>query len=195
MFKKVIGKCFDRIKKYKKIFFYFLLPNLGAGKRIKYKSLPVVQQRLVITGKGCVEIGENCSFGFTLGGFNYKGIIELQPRFANAKIEIKDNVSMNNNVCIISANRVVIGSETLIGQNVFLMDFEAHGVALDGRKKIGEIGEINIGRNVWIGNNVLVLKNSCIGDNSVIAAGAVVSGRFPANVIIGGVPAKIIKQL
>lgn len=52
-----------------------------------------------------------------------------------------------------------------------------------------------IGKNVWIGNNVTILKNSEVGDNTIIAAGAVVSGKFPANVIIGGVPAKTIKVL
>ena len=62
-------------------------------------------------------------------------------------------------------------------------------------KANGEIGKVIIGRNVWIGNNVVILKNTGIGDNTIIAAGAVVSGEFPANVIVGGVPAKIIKSL
>ena len=52
---------------------------------------------------------------------------------------------------------------------------------------------MKIGGNVWIGNNVIILKNSSIGDNSIIAAGAVVSGSFHANVVIGGVPAITIK--
>jgi Serine acetyltransferase len=41
----------------------------------------------------------------------------------------------------------------------------------------------------------MILKNTKIGDNSIVAAGAVVSGNFPDNVIIGGVPAKIMKYL
>jgi acetyltransferase-like isoleucine patch superfamily enzyme len=75
------------------------------------------------------------------------------------------------------------------------MDFEAHGIRPENRKKIGEIGSIIVGKNCWIGNNTTILKNSKIGDNSIVAVGAVVSGVFPENVIIGGVPAKIIKNL
>ncbi|UBB91028.1 hypothetical protein J4771_06535 [Candidatus Kaistella beijingensis] len=75
------------------------------------------------------------------------------------------------------------------------MDFEAHGIAPDRRNQIGDIGKVIIGENVWIGNNVTILKNTEIGNNSIVAAGAVVGGVFPENVIIGGVPAKIIKNL
>ena len=55
--------------------------------------------------------------------------------------------------------------------------------------------KVVIDENVWIGNNVMILKNSEIGKNSIVAAGAVVSGVFPPNVIIGGVPAKVIKEI
>ena len=49
--------------------------------------------------------------------------------------------------------------------------------------------------NVWIGNDVTILKNTKIGSNSIVATGAVVAGVFPKNVIIGGIPAKIIRTL
>ncbi|CAM4364096.1 hypothetical protein [Gillisia limnaea] len=75
------------------------------------------------------------------------------------------------------------------------MDFEAHGIDPCRRNKVGEIGSVIVGKNVWIGNNVTILKNSNIGENSIVATGAVVAGVFPSNVIIGGVPAKIIKKL
>jgi len=50
-------------------------------------------------------------------------------------------------------------------------------------------------QNVWVGNHVVILKNSEIGDNSIVAAGAIVNGQFPVNVIIGGVSSRIIKSL
>jgi acetyltransferase-like isoleucine patch superfamily enzyme len=94
-----------------------------------------------------------------------------------------------------AANYIEIGDYSLIGQNVTIMDFEAHGVDPHKRRSIGEIGHVIIGKNTWIGNNVMILKNSEIGDNTIIATGSVVSGKFPENVIIGGVPAKIIKSI
>jgi acetyltransferase-like isoleucine patch superfamily enzyme len=69
----------------------------------------------------------------------------------------------------------------------------------DSSKLIREQGVtskgISIGNNVWIGAKVTFLDGCKIGNNSVIAAGAVVNGQFPDNVVIGGVPAKVIKTL
>ncbi|MDN3676668.1 acyltransferase [Flavobacterium paronense] len=149
----------------------------------------------MVTGKGTLKVGSNCIFGFKLGGGFYGGLIEIQPRYSNSKIEIGDNVSTNNNLFICSANFISIGDNTLVGCNVSIFDHEAHGIAPSQRNTIGTIGSTTIGKNVWIGNNVLILKNSVIGENSVVAAGAIVSGVFPANVIIGGIPAKILRSI
>ena len=176
-------------------FHYFLFPNFTARKRVSYITIPNCHQKVYITGKGKVTIGEKCSFGFQLGGRNKYGTIELQPRTINAHIQIGDHVSTNNNLFICSSNQIIIGNNTLIGEGVTLMDFEAHGIHPEQRNQVGTIGKIVIGHNVWIGNNVTILKNSVIGDNCVIATGAVVCSIFPKNVIIGGVPAKIIKRI
>ena len=54
---------------------------------------------------------------------------------------------------------------------------------------------IKIGNNVWVGTKVTFLDGSKVGDNCVIAAGAVVNGEFPNNVVVGGIPAKILKEI
>lgn len=178
-------------------FFYLIYPNMISilGKRIIYEKMPLVQQMIISEGAGVVCIGKDCSFGYTLGGFHRGGSIELQARYKSARIEIGNNVATNNNIMLCAANYIEIGDDTLIGQYVTIMDHEAHGIHADKRRGLGQIGKVIIGKNVWLGNNVVVLKNSEIGDNSIVATGAVVSGKFPANVIIGGVPAKIIKAL
>jgi acetyltransferase-like isoleucine patch superfamily enzyme len=175
----------------------FIYPNSRKIKtgQIIYKSKPNVEQLTIFTGKGKVSIGEKCSFGYKLGGFNKGGCVEIQARFSNSRILIGDSVLTNNNLFILAANLVKVGSNTLIGNNVVMMDHEAHGVSPEKRLTVGEIGEIHLGENVWIGNNVTILKNSKIGNNSIVAVGAVVNGVFPDNVIIGGVPAKIIKPI
>lgn len=54
---------------------------------------------------------------------------------------------------------------------------------------------IHIGKNVWIGAHSTVLQGVTIGDGAIVAAGAVVTKDVPARVIVGGVPAKVIKQI
>jgi len=178
-------------------FFYFIYPNRMnlLRNRIIYKSFPVFQQITLCQGHGIVEIGNNCAFGYKIGGFNRGGSIELQARYQKSLIKLGNNIATNNNIFICAANYIEIGDDTLIGQNVVIMDHEAHGIAPLKRRQLGEIGKVIIGRNVWIGNNVTILKNSEIGENSIVATGAVVAGSFPKNVIIGGVPAKIIRNL
>lgn len=165
-------------------------------KHIKLENKrPILQQPLILSGEGKIIIKENCKFGYLNGGFNLGGSISLDARTDNSLIVIDQNVTFNNNVFISSANLIEIGQNTLVGQNVNIMDYEAHGIEPEARNQIGVIGSIKIGKNVWIGTNVIILKNTVIGDNCVIAAGAVVSGNFDRNLIIGGVPAKVIKSI
>lgn len=153
------------------------------------------QQSTRFVGSGEIVLGDHCNFGFKKGGFIKGGGIEIQTRSQSGKIIFGNNVSTNNNIFISAVNEITIGNNTRIGQNVTIMDFEAHGTDPSKRSEMGEIGSVNIGDNVWIGNNVIILKNTIVGANSIIAAGAVISGKFPNNVIIGGVPGKIIKQI
>jgi acetyltransferase-like isoleucine patch superfamily enzyme len=180
-----------------KLYFNFIFPNLNflISKRVTYFNKPCCHQKTLLTGLGNIHIGDKCTLGYKLGGFHRGGAIELQVRYKKAIIKIGNKVATNNNIFICAANHIEIGDNTLIGQNVTIMDFEAHGIDPAERRKIGELGKVMIGENVWIGNNVTILKNSEIGANTIVAAGAVVTGFFPDNVIIGGVPAKIIKKL
>jgi acetyltransferase-like isoleucine patch superfamily enzyme len=54
---------------------------------------------------------------------------------------------------------------------------------------------IHIKKNVWIGANATILQGVTIGENSVVAAGSVVSNDVPDNVVVGGIPARIIKTI
>ncbi|MDD4428696.1 MAG: hypothetical protein PHG64_09940 [Paludibacter sp.] len=110
-----------------------------------------------MTGSGVIDIGENCSFGYKLGGFHRVGAIETQPRYKSSKIVIGSNVSTNNNIFICAANYIEIGDDTLIGQYVIVMDHEAHGIEPEKKGRLlGSIGTVKINRNVWIGNNVTI---------------------------------------
>lgn len=54
---------------------------------------------------------------------------------------------------------------------------------------------IHIGKNVWMGANVTILPGVTVGDRAIIAAGAVVTKDVPANKVVAGVPAKVIRDV
>ena len=68
------------------------------------------------------------------------------------------------------------------------------GFNLDDRD-VTYASKVVIGKNVWIGSGVSIVPNVTIGDNSIIASGAVVTKDIPSNVLVGGVPARVIKNI
>ncbi|MEC1375469.1 DapH/DapD/GlmU-related protein [Heyndrickxia oleronia] len=64
-----------------------------------------------------------------------------------------------------------------------------------GRNKSGYAIPIRIGNDVWIGGSCVILAGVTIGDNSIVAAGSVVTKDVPANTIVAGNPAKILRNI
>lgn len=96
-----------------------------------------------------------------------------------------------------AAGGIEIGNDVIAGSYISFHS-ENHNFS-DSSLLIREQGVtskgIKIGNNVWIGAKATFLDGAIIGNNCVVAAGAVVNGIFPNNVIIGGVPAKILKEI
>lgn len=92
--------------------------------------------------------------------------------------------------------KIIIGNDVFCGANTLITDFDWHGIQPDQRKTSnGESKPVIIGNNVFIGYGSVILKGVTIGDNSVIGANSVVTRSIPANVIAGGNPCKVIKNL
>ena len=88
---------------------------------------------------------------------------------------------------------IEIGDGVLIGHGVVLATLNHD---LDpAKRQMLHPGKIVIGNGVWIGANATVTAGVTIGDNAVVAAGAVVTKDVPANTVVGGVPAKVIKSI
>jgi acetyltransferase-like isoleucine patch superfamily enzyme len=99
--------------------------------------------------------------------------------------------------CTISAfQHVAIGRECIIADRVMMIDFD-HGM-VETERPIREQGiykrDVDVGHNVWIGYGACVLRGVSVGENSVIGTSAVVTAEVPANAVVAGVPARIIRM-
>ena len=108
-------------------------------------------------------------------------------------ITIGKHVFMNSGCRFQDQGGISIGDDALIGHNVVMATLN-HALAPEKRSTTIP-APIVIGNNVWIGANATILGGVTIGDNAVIAAGAVVTKDVPANTVVGGIPARIIKNI
>lgn len=84
-----------------------------------------------------------------------------------------------------------IGEGTYFAFNVCIQTGNHKADALDTY----ETASVKIGRNCWLGNGVVVVAGVTLGDHVIVGANSVVTKSFPSNVLIAGVPARIIREL
>lgn len=117
------------------------------------------------------------------------------------EINIGNNVNIGLNVNISSCKKITICDGVLLGRNVMIND-NSHGNTnsradlMDNpvTRPLVSKGSIKIEENVWIGENAIILSGITIGHNSIIGANSVVTKNVPPFSIVGGIPAKILKQ-
>jgi maltose O-acetyltransferase len=115
----------------------------------------------------------------------------------SGSLTIGNNVFINKYSRIISMGQITLGDNIIIAQFVSILDHD-HAYRFDNNDLCFEgytISPIVIGNNVWIGDKVAINKGVKIGNNVIIGANSVITKDIPSNVIVGGVPAKIIKYL
>jgi acetyltransferase-like isoleucine patch superfamily enzyme len=107
--------------------------------------------------------------------------------------KIGKNVFINFDCVFLDLGGINIEDNVLIAPKVSLLS-EGHPIDPNDRQSLIP-GHIHIKKNAWIGAGATILPGVTIGENAVVAARAVVSKDVPANTIVGGVPAKIIKSI
>ncbi len=148
------------------------IPILGRFCRRHSETILVLSEKSHLQVED-VTFGRGCRFKLAPGAVAHVG---------------KDSyISENSSVSISSKLR--IGRECQIAWDVQIIDDDGHRLDQNSPVK-----EISIGDHVWIGARAMILKGTHLGDGCVVAAGAVVSGTFPPKSLIGGVPAKIIRE-
>lgn len=121
----------------------------------------------------------------------------LIPPFYTAggdEIHVGNNVFVNQNCTFYDLGGLHIADDVLIGPNVSII---TTGHPLDpSQRRVATIGKrIVIERNVWIAAGATIIGGVTVGENSVVAAGSVVTKDVPANTLVGGNPARMIRPI
>ena len=190
MIRRLWGGIFRRLS----VFNYTLRSKIRCQLiRLKYPSSKIGHD---------VTIGRNVQFSVTDGGSVSVGdgtaikdncVIVVK----HGQLVIGTNSFIGWGTIICSNQEIKIGDDCLIAEFVTIRD-QNHGTSLaDGpfRKQPMKTGPIEIGNNVWIGAKASVVAGGTIANNSVVAAHCVVNKPVESGVIVGGIPASVIKTL
>ena len=162
--------------------------NIKIGTKSRVFLVDGAKKENVILKEGCWPLGSIY--------ISHNGVFVMHE---HSKIEDSTKIQ-----CV---NRVEIGAYTAIAERTVISDNNNHPVSPSYRKKMRQTpaghqmrtwkysanAPIIIGENCWIGSNVRICKGVTIGDNSIVAACSVVTKDVPANCIVAGNPAKVVK--
>lgn len=112
----------------------------------------------------------------------------------SGSIRIGDAVMISPGVRISASDEITIGNGCMMANGVYITDCDWHGI-YDRVNRDPDPRPVRIGDNVWIGDRATVLKGVTIGDNSIVAACSVVTRDVPANTVVAGNPARVVKEL
>jgi len=178
---------------------------------IHHKTLFHLKNSKIIIHNGALKIGidfgyfdagefdprvDNCRIFLHNSTLETHGNVSFYPGVViygvNAHIIIKNGCKINGPCRIISKKRIEIGEECFIGQDAIIRDNDGHGISAGADNE--EAQEVKLGNHCWIGQRAMVLKGVTLNDSTIVSAGAMVAKSFPANVVISGIPARIIKE-
>jgi acetyltransferase-like isoleucine patch superfamily enzyme len=145
----------------------------------------------LITGSGKIVIGNNVSIG-------NRGAWFLDPNlYDNPELTIGDNTSINYQVVISVECSVKIGNNCSIAGETKIFDNNSHSIYLNNNRKMtkDDVSPVKIEDNVWIGMCCIILKGVNIGKGAVVAAGSVVTKDVQSMTLVGGNPARFIKEI
>lgn len=186
-----------------RVLFFFKNPDgLLLGKSVKFFNMPKIKWGKFLKLGDNVYVSALGKHGITFGnnvgiGAYSRIVVSTSFNQLGEYIKIGNNVGIGEFAYLGGAGGLEIGDGCIVGQYLSChpenhnysdngTDYRLQGVTRKG---------IKIGKNCWIGSKVTVLDGVTIGDNCVIAAGSVITKSMPANSVIGGVPAKVIKQI
>jgi len=154
----------------------------------------LVVEGLVFFGRGLeLEVSRRGRVKF--GRFVWIGD-RTKIRCHEGEVEIGRKTVIGQECTISAYQRVRIGEQCVIADRAMFIDFD-HGV-VEVERPIRLQGiykrDVEVGSNVWIGYGACILRGVRVGDNAVVGTNAVVTKDVPANAVVGGVPARVLRM-
>jgi acetyltransferase-like isoleucine patch superfamily enzyme len=158
-----------------------------AGRRWRTDGLVFFGRRLEL------QIGRRGEISF--GRFVWIGD-GSKIRCHEGRVEIGQKTVMGQECTISAYQRVRIGEQCVIADRAMFIDFD-HGV-VEVERPIRVQGiykrDVEVGSNVWIGYGACILRGVRVGDNAIVGTNSVVTRDVPANAVVAGIPARIIRM-
>jgi len=177
---------------------------IGRIRVYKKASISFTKSSRISVQNGTFEINKkwtrNDNFpGLLALGKNSKIIVrDTFCIYSGARLYVDDSATLilgsgyiNNDLRLACFESIEIGHKVSIADNVTIRDSDNHTIS---DSKGLKTQPIKIGDYVWIGMNATILKGVTIGDGAIIAAGSLVNKSVPPRTLVGGVPAKIIRE-
>ena len=168
-------------------------------KNFKYIGCDLeIDENFIIKNPQYISIGNNFSSYYNL---RLEAWDEYQGKKFYPEIIIGNNVACNSDCHIGCINKVIINDNVLMASRVYISDHSHGEISKEALKLVPtkrpliSKGPVIIEENVWIGEGACIFPGVTIGRNTIIGANAVVTTSMPANVVVAGVPAKIIRTL
>ncbi len=180
---------FERLKKGETI-----LPNDLEAYKMREASYNT--KKLLVQMNNATEPGEIRDLLSQITGTEIdESVAVFTPLYINygKHTKIGKNVFINFDCVFLDLGGITIEDNVLIAPKVSLLS-EGHPTSIEDRHSLIP-KPIHIKKSAWIGANATILQGVTIGENAVVASGSVVSKDVPDNTIVGGIPAKIIKEI
>lgn len=176
-----------------------------AGEWFKYRGGPELADAQRVTKGTCNAINELYASDPVLATQMLTELLDqcgpnldFRPPFSieyQERVRLGTNVFINTNFLVIGGGMVTIGDNVLIGPDARLYT-PNHSTDLELRRAGWEIGlPITIEDDVWLGGSVVICPGVTIGRGSIVGAGSVVTKDVPAGVVVGGNPAKVLRDI
>lgn len=180
-----------RLAKYflKKIISFFLSKIYGSFGESSRIQRPIT----LIANKKHIFIGKNV---FIRKFARIEPIVQWHNKKFSPRIEIEDNVTIEQNLHLTCAGKVKIGAFSSINSFVFItdIDHEYCNISKSVMQQGLLVSSTEIGKYCFIGTGVKIMAGVHIGEHSVIGANAVVTHDIPSYSVAAGIPAKVIKK-